>query len=67
MVLPHQCTQAYLMSVVIVVNEKWRERVPAWKAFEALPHNFPFFFQRVLDACLSPLEAHIIVAGIYIL
>ena len=52
----HQCTQAYVMSVVMVVNEKWRERVPAWGAFEALPENFPTFFQRVLDACLSPLE-----------
>lgn len=44
------------MSVVMVVNEKWRERVPAWTAFEALPDNFPFFFQRLMDACLSPLE-----------
>ena len=52
----HQCTQAYLMSVVMVVNEKWRERVPAWGTFEALPDKFPSFFQRVLDASLSPLE-----------
>ena len=44
------------MSVVIIVNEKWRERVPAWDVFEALPDNFPVFFQRVLDACLTPLE-----------
>ena len=44
------------MSVVMVVNEKWRERVLAWGAFETLPDNFPFFFQRLLDACLSPLE-----------
>ena len=44
------------MSVVMVVNEKWRERVLAWTAFEALPDNFPFFFQRLMDACLSPLE-----------
>jgi intron-binding protein aquarius len=51
-----RCTQAYVMSVVMVVNEKWRERVPAWEAFEARPDSFPFFFQRVLDACLSPLE-----------
>ena len=56
---PHQCTQAYLMSVVMVVNEKWRERVPAWGAFETLPDNFPIFFQRLLDACLAPLEVHI--------
>ena len=44
------------MSVVMIVNEKWRERVPAWGAFEALPDNFPAFFQQVLNACLSPLE-----------
>ena len=44
------------MSVVMVVNEKWRERVPAWGTFEALPDRFPSFFQRVLDASLSPLE-----------
>ena len=53
---PYQCTQAYVMSVVMVVNEKWRERVPAWGVFETMPDNFPLFFQKVLDACLYPLE-----------
>lgn len=54
----YQYTQAYVMSIVMVVNEKWRERVPAWGAFEAQPDNFPAFFQDVLAACLSPLEVH---------
>ena len=45
-----------MMSVVMVVNEKWRERVPAWNTFEAMSENFAQFFQNILDACLSPIE-----------
>ena len=55
----HQCSHAYVMSMVIMVNEKWRERVPAWDVFESLPANFPTFFMRVLDACLTPLEVSV--------
>ncbi|XP_064403055.1 RNA helicase aquarius-like isoform X4 [Halichondria panicea] len=45
-----RCTPAYLMSVVLMVNEKWRERVPPWMAFTAHPLHFQGFFQELLIA-----------------
>ncbi len=38
------------MSVVLMVNEKWRERVPPWMAFTAHPLHFQGFFQELLIA-----------------
>jgi intron-binding protein aquarius len=39
---------AHLLSIVIVVNEKFRERVPAWAAFQHSPDQFQAFFHSVL-------------------
>jgi len=41
------------MSIVVMVNEKFRERVQVWEAFEKNPTHFPGFFQNVLEACLE--------------
>lgn len=41
------------MSIVVMVNEKFRERVQVWEAFEKNPTHFPGFFQKVLEACLE--------------
>ncbi|XP_076656944.1 RNA helicase aquarius [Halictus rubicundus] len=46
-------TRAHTMSIVVMVNEKFRERVQVWEAFEKNPEHFPEFFQNVLEACLE--------------
>ena len=35
-----------------MVNEKFRERVPAWVPFQKKPENFQIFFKKVLDLSL---------------
>ncbi|XP_002000180.3 RNA helicase aquarius [Drosophila mojavensis] len=45
-------THAHLMSIVIMSNEKFRERVEVWNVFEQLPEEFPGFFRHVLESCL---------------
>ena len=35
-----------------MVNEKFRERVPAWVPFQKKPENFQLFFKKVLDLSL---------------
>ncbi|XP_034941084.1 RNA helicase aquarius [Chelonus insularis] len=48
-----QATRAHTLSIVVMVNEKFRERVQVWEAFEKNPTHFPGFIQRVLEACLE--------------
>ncbi|XP_046849502.1 RNA helicase aquarius-like isoform X2 [Xenia sp. Carnegie-2017] len=45
---------AHVMSIVVMVNEKFRESVPPWEIFKSYPEQFQGFFQRVLD--ISILE-----------
>ena len=42
-------TFAHIMSIVLMVNEKFREGVPAWGCFHSREDAFPAFFQRVLE------------------
>ncbi|KAG7202601.1 hypothetical protein KM043_009791 [Ampulex compressa] len=46
-------TRAHTMSIVVMVNEKFRERVQVWEAFEKNSTHFAGFFQKVLEACLE--------------
>ncbi|KAL2712688.1 intron-binding protein aquarius [Vespula squamosa] len=46
-------THAHTMSIVVMVNEKFRERVQVWEAFEKNHIHFAGFFQKVLEACLE--------------
>ncbi|XP_066599155.1 RNA helicase aquarius [Prorops nasuta] len=46
-------TRAHTLSIVVMVNEKFRERVQVWEAFERNPKQFATFFQKVLEACLE--------------
>lgn len=46
-------THAHMMSIVIMVNEKFRERVPAWEPFKAEPKHFPVFFNQVMNSLLD--------------
>ncbi|SPP83641.1 RNA helicase aquarius [Drosophila guanche] len=45
-------THAHLMSIVIMANEKFRERVQVWNVFEEQPEQYPDFFRHVLESCL---------------
>lgn len=42
----------HIMSIVLMVNEKFRERVPAWSPFQKNPEQFPKFFERIMDLSL---------------
>ncbi|XP_065833502.1 RNA helicase aquarius-like [Oscarella lobularis] len=46
-------TKAHLMSIAVLVNEKFREGVSAWESFIGRPEQFPGFFQRILSACVD--------------
>ncbi|KAG6449940.1 RNA helicase aquarius isoform X1 [Manduca sexta] len=46
-------TQAHMMSIVVMINEKFRERVPAWQAFLKKPEQFPGFFEQVLRVSVA--------------
>ncbi|CAI5764076.1 RNA helicase aquarius [Podarcis lilfordi] len=54
---PEVSSKAYLMSICCMVNEKFRENVPAWETFKKKPEHFPFFFKRVLDASLAESDS----------
>ncbi|KAK9686254.1 Intron-binding protein aquarius N-terminus [Popillia japonica] len=49
-------THAHVMSIVIMLNEKFRERVQVWQAFKKNNEYFPQFFQQVLCFCLEDDE-----------
>ncbi|XP_048393345.1 RNA helicase aquarius isoform X3 [Stegostoma tigrinum] len=46
-------SNAYLMSICSMVNEKFRENVPAWEIFTQKPEHFPYFFKCILTASLA--------------
>ncbi|KAI2654745.1 RNA helicase aquarius [Labeo rohita] len=50
---PEVSTNSYLMSICCIVNEKFRENVPAWEVFKKAPTHFPHFFKCVMESCLS--------------
>ncbi|XP_037087891.1 RNA helicase aquarius-like [Pollicipes pollicipes] len=50
---PRLATHAHLMSIVVTVNEKVRERVPAWHPFVKAPQHFAEFFHQVTTTCLE--------------
>ncbi|XP_028166188.1 RNA helicase aquarius isoform X2 [Ostrinia furnacalis] len=45
-----KASHAHMMSIIVMINEKFRERVPAWQAFLKKPDHFPAFFEQVLRA-----------------
>uniref|UniRef100_A0A1A9X2R8 RNA helicase aquarius n=1 Tax=Glossina brevipalpis TaxID=37001 RepID=A0A1A9X2R8_9MUSC len=48
-----EATCAHLMSIVFMVNEKFRERVEVWNTFVEMPEEFAKFFRHVLENCLD--------------
>ncbi|KAG0363594.1 hypothetical protein BGZ54_008106 [Gamsiella multidivaricata] len=53
---PDQSPTIHVLSIVLMVNEKFRSRVEAWGTFEESPENFPAFFEEVLRLCLQESE-----------
>uniref|UniRef100_A0A915BBL4 Intron-binding protein aquarius n=2 Tax=Parascaris univalens TaxID=6257 RepID=A0A915BBL4_PARUN len=45
---PSQSSMQYVMSIVVMFNEKFRERIPAWRCIITRPQHFSAFFHRVL-------------------
>lgn len=54
---PEVSSNAYIMSICCIVNEKFRENVPAWEVFKKEPRHFPFFFKCVMEAVLADEQA----------
>lgn len=46
-------SRPHTMSIVVMVNEKFRERVQVWDAFKKQPEEFSGFIDNVLKACLE--------------
>ena len=44
--------------MVVMLNEKFRENVPAWEGFAAYPAHIPVFFQRLFQADRGALRMH---------
>lgn len=53
---PERACPAYLISIALMVNEKWRQGVPPWQVFEKNPEAFPQFIHLFMAACLSDLK-----------
>lgn len=49
-------SDSHVMSIVFLLNEKFRERIEVWKVFENKPENFPILFNRVLQKCLEKID-----------
>ncbi|XP_028036701.1 RNA helicase aquarius isoform X2 [Bombyx mandarina] len=48
-----KASHSHMMSIIVMINEKFRERVPAWQAFLKQPEHFPAFFEQVLRASIA--------------
>ncbi|KAF9919175.1 hypothetical protein FBU30_011136 [Linnemannia zychae] len=53
---PSQSSITHVLSIVLMVNEKFRSRVGAWSVFEESPEHFPKFFEQVLRLCLEETD-----------
>lgn len=47
-----QASKGHVLSIVYMVNEKFRERVPAWSIFIRQPQEFPSLFRKVMELSL---------------
>lgn len=46
-------SNAHVLSIVIMINEKFRERVQVWECFKKNNEHFPDFYKQVLMLCLE--------------
>lgn len=54
---PEVSSNAFIMSICCIVNEKFRENVPAWEVFKKKPDHFPWFFRSVMESVLQGEKA----------
>uniref|UniRef100_A0A915PS17 Intron-binding protein aquarius n=1 Tax=Setaria digitata TaxID=48799 RepID=A0A915PS17_9BILA len=48
-----EASNHHVMSIIIMLNAKFRERIPAWRCIIERPGQFPIFFKRVLHLALD--------------
>jgi intron-binding protein aquarius len=48
---------AHVLSIVYMINEKFRERVPAWIPFQKKGDEFPSFFRKIMTLSLATNES----------
>ncbi|VDM58006.1 unnamed protein product [Angiostrongylus costaricensis] len=48
-----EASTAHVMSIVVMLNEKFRERIDAWQCFVNKPEHFASFIHRVLELSLD--------------
>ena len=42
-----QSSVKHMLSIVVLINEKVRERIPAWRCIESKPESLPVFFKHL--------------------
>ena len=52
---------AFLLSICLMVNQKWRQGVLPWKSFEDQPTHFPQFMHAVMEAALANLKVSVVL------
>ncbi|KAK0408994.1 hypothetical protein QR680_004283 [Steinernema hermaphroditum] len=48
-----QNSKAHVMSIALLINEKFRERIDAWECITQKPDEFVHFFRKVLEFALD--------------
>lgn len=48
-----EASTAHVMSIVVMLNEKFRERIDAWQCFVNKPEHFSSFIHRILELSLD--------------
>ncbi|KAJ8045846.1 RNA helicase aquarius [Holothuria leucospilota] len=56
---PAKSSKSHVLSIATMVNEKFREAVPAWEACKRKPEHFPDFFQKVMELSLTEEEGKV--------
>lgn len=51
-------SQEHILSMVVMLNEKFRENVSAWDGFEQYPELIPAFFQKLFSVPTDTLRMH---------
>lgn len=57
-------SSAHLMSIIFMLNEKFRERIEVWKVFDSNTDQFSIFFNNVLKKCLEEINNEKVTATI---
>lgn len=51
-------SQEHILSMVVMLNEKFRENVPAWEGFAGYSDLIPIYFQRLFALRFDDLKMH---------